>query len=184
MFLQYAESSRVLGARVVPLRCFFFEREFCKKCRKRKKKTPKRHFFLFFIFFLNFAATEMVSPSPSPFGSFRSFLFSSFSFRTRETAVLRFPPVDASDQLTKLTREKTIQKNKTDDCRSRRRRRSASVGRERHARRPGAAGVFLFFTLRRQQNDFLVTVRPGVLRQTKGGKLWVEARSRRKKKKN
>jgi len=28
-------------------------------------------------------------------------------------------------------------------------------------------------------NNFLVTARPGVLRQTKGGKLWVEARSRR-----
>ena len=26
---------------------------------------------------------------------------------------------------------------------------------------------------------FLVTARPGVLRQTKGGKLWVETRSRR-----
>ena len=29
------------------------------------------------------------------------------------------------------------------------------------------------------EGAFLVTVRPGILRQTKGGKLWVEARSRR-----
>ena len=30
-----------------------------------------------------------------------------------------------------------------------------------------------------ENGGFLVTARPGILRQTKGGKLWVEARSRR-----
>lgn len=30
-----------------------------------------------------------------------------------------------------------------------------------------------------EDEEYLVTARPGILRQTKGGKLWVEARSRR-----
>ena len=38
MFLQYAESSRVLGARVVPLRCFFLRESSVKSAEKKKKK--------------------------------------------------------------------------------------------------------------------------------------------------